>query len=217
MSDWKIYHDRGGATSATVVEHIPTSSFGVAVCAPQDNFSRKRGAEIAKLRALEVLRRDGQMLIGIPSKGSGYTFWRTKIALRRAYPHWQHVPEAVAMLTPELWMEIPYSEIPKILGPEEIMNREFKGYDWFELCELWGIHGSEEDGLAAVREKIQDEMVLAADGKSTYVTRDLRNFVAKLALQQEQTDAVLWTGLYLVKCDWTFLKYCSILLESMWS
>ena len=220
MSEWQIFHLQPNHWGrATVVEHIPTASFGVSVCSSRDQFSKKRGVEIAKLRALEVSRRDGGMLVGIPPKSLFRTSVLTKMVCREAYPEWQHA-EAVALVTPELWLEIPYNELPYILDSEDIMKREFKGYDWYELRDIWGIrrHRNEEKALAAIREKIEDEMAKVGQGeRGTYVTDDLRRFVAVLAQQDEQTDQMLWIGLYLIKCDWTFLKYCSILLESMWT
>lgn len=214
---YRLYNDFGGVMQnggTTVVEHLPSGTFGVSVCDLKDTFSRKVGTEIAKKRALRVRQMgNDDRTVGVPPL-DGKAGAMARAGMFDAYPCWQN-SEALDIITPSCWVEIPNSHLPKILTVEMIEKREFKGYDYTELAEVWGLIPDED---SCYEKALYDALfMLLGDRADRQKIMDLRNYVRKLARDEYHHENMLWCGLSLIKDDWTFVKYCRLLLESMWS
>jgi len=105
----------------------------------------------------------------------------------------------------------------------------FKGRDWSELAVAFGKtniksldNEPEEKTAAKIHSVLSEGMYVAETANKAKkdevkkIARICRRFLHVLAKKVPKHEAPLWEGL--VKCeDWTLLKYCSVLLKSMWS
>lgn len=100
----------------------------------------------------------------------------------------------------------------------------FKGHDFLELADYWGIDTEKED------DEIIQEMIQKIEGavvqlrflpnSSNEVANDLRSFVQALWTTTQEHDfpeSPIWEGLLKIKDDDTFLQFCIPLLRNMWN
>lgn len=90
----------------------------------------------------------------------------------------------------------------------------FKGIDWSELSERWGLNLELEDHLLSeltIKHMLQ--------GEPCELAQDIRAFLEALCKQSENWDycSPVWNGLLEVEHDETLIKFTTQLLECMWT
>ena len=101
------------------------------------------------------------------------------------------------------------------------LDEEFKGWDYEELADKWGI---ETDPVALLREFIMDSLRFDEDyGEHLLpeVKEDMEEFLSSLIVQKEKHNfgSVIFIALRLVsdEDDATFAQYFCTLLPHMWT
>ncbi len=101
---------------------------------------------------------------------------------------------------------------------------KFKGFDWTELAERWGLcHDTADEALIfeRIREALMDAWCQGfTDNQCDLkIVQDVRNFVNALAKDDRRNgySYPLWAGLSKIKHDETFLKFVYELLPNMWT
>lgn len=102
---------------------------------------------------------------------------------------------------------------------------DFKGFDWEELGEIWGL--KLDPDLMTVDNPFADEQKLAKDIRYKLLRFEslssnqislVRKFVTKLTENSKDIlcEYPLYKGLGEIEDNYTFCKYVSLLLESLW-
>lgn len=94
----------------------------------------------------------------------------------------------------------------------------FKGYDWTELTECFGLFDKElEDEM--LLQKTRNYLVSKHFSDGDYLAGEIRCFLRMLyqnCLKAQRYNTPIWKGLLDVKDDFTLIKYTIILLDVMW-
>ena len=95
----------------------------------------------------------------------------------------------------------------------------FKGYDWTEIAEYFGIDDNDENSSKAIEEKLK-EIHSEMHGLSFNAhpdVRKLREFVSLCYKAEDTYKKPMWKGLSEVKEDGTFIKFMLLLYIEMWN
>lgn len=97
------------------------------------------------------------------------------------------------------------------------MNPIFKGWDWCELAEYWGIDMNQDEEQIAkdMEEVIGNAMEEVWDKKSSQITQDVRNYL-KVLSEYNTYEQPVWKGLLEVEHDLILLNFTMTLFRNMW-
>ena len=95
---------------------------------------------------------------------------------------------------------------------------KFKGFDWTELTEHWGIPDCEDESvtLEQARQFLHNTFM---ESTRAEVCKDIRKFLKALQKDSEKWSysGPFWKGLRKIKDDDTLIQYVVELLPCMWS
>lgn len=94
----------------------------------------------------------------------------------------------------------------------------FRGWDYEELAECWGIDLPEGDDqrIEAIRDFIVQRWAHEHPDYKRVVS-DVRRFVRALRREEIGFHGPLWDGLLKIRDDFTFLQATTVLLPLMWT
>lgn len=102
------------------------------------------------------------------------------------------------------------------------MGYKFKGFEWVELAECWGIAVDDEEEVLA--EKIKQHIYSNIDYsrgefRDKQMRIDLEDFLEALIEESEEIDynTPVYRGILAVESDETFAKWICNNLETLWS
>lgn len=105
-----------------------------------------------------------------------------------------------------------------------IRPKPFKGWDWIELSERWGImapkRASENWLLQKTQERIYSVSDILADIhkiKAAQEYKDCQAFLKALIKNDIGCSSPLWKGLLEVDNSLEFMRYTAMLLPCMWT
>src|SRR6266850_3839300 len=130
---------------------------------------------------------------------------------------------------------IPYSKLkfkrkPR-LPKRSLRPIRFRGFDWTELGQIWGLEITGDDAIWAqvVRQRLWEACLVAeghqmggVDHRPDYVLakwqiKQVRRYVMKISDDSHGYDGKVWSAIAMIKCDSTFVKWISQFLEFAWT
>jgi len=115
----------------------------------------------------------------------------------------------------------------RILSKKELRHRKFKGWDWTELAEMWGLlpkhrsidDVSEDDLLQAIKDHVFNSWQYRA-GKhciDPQIKADMDNYLITLIETDPGFLGPVYRGLLQVENEHEYVRVYLVLLQMMWS
>jgi len=117
----------------------------------------------------------------------------------------------------------------QILSKKDKKKRRFKGFDWTELAEMWGIQQKvdedsivyDDNTLNAIRKHISDSLAWDDEEKThkleELVGSDMRNYLYAMLKHRGFGSNPIYAALYTIDNDEVFAQYFCKLLPRMWT